>query len=146
MLVIRLKRIGKKNKPYYRLIISEKSKDTFADFLEDLGSYNPHTDPPAIDLKAERIKYWLSQGAQPSNTVHNILVNADLVDAPKKRAVAPKKKKKGKGGGEEKVADEPKKEEKPEEKQESKKPKEEAKTEDTKPKSKDKENPSDEKK
>src|SRR3989344_544470 len=92
MLTIRLSRIGKKNKPVYRLIISQKQKDLYGNALEILGSYNPHTK----DLKAhsERIKYWLSQGAQMSPTVNNLLIEKKVIDGKKVKASKNKKSKK----------------------------------------------------
>lgn len=94
MLTIRLARIGKSKHPTYRFVVSEKSKDTRGDFLEDLGFYNPHTNPSTVQLKEERIKYWLSKGAQPSPTVHNILVDKNLISKSKVRVVKIKKKSK----------------------------------------------------
>lgn len=85
MLIIRLSRYGRKKQPSYRVIISEKHKDTHGDYLEQLGYYNPRAEPKLIKLNAERIKYWLSQGAQASDTVHNLLVTQGIVDAPKHR-------------------------------------------------------------
>lgn len=84
MLSIRLSRVGKKKYPLYRLIVLEKSKDPWGDHLEILGSYNPHT--KATTLKEDRIKYWLSQGAQPSPTAFNLLVDKELIKAEKVRA------------------------------------------------------------
>lgn len=81
MLKIIFSRRGKKNKPTYRIIVLDKRKDPFGDFLEDLGSYNPHT--KKATLKVERIKYWLSVGAKPSETVFNLLVKNKVIDAPK---------------------------------------------------------------
>lgn len=94
MLVIRLKRIGRKNQPYFRLVVQERAQAPSSSAKEEIGTYNPHTDPAQIELKEERVKYWLGQGAQPSPTVHNMLVNAGLVKGGKKRAVQPKIKKK----------------------------------------------------
>jgi len=83
MLAIKLSRKGKKNQPFFRVIILEKTKDPRGDFLEDLGLVDPlHK---KISLKVERIKYWLSQGAQPTPTVHNLLVNQKVIEAPKMR-------------------------------------------------------------
>jgi len=83
MLAIKLSRKGKKNQPFFRVIILEKTKDPWGDFLEDLGYCDPlHK---KISLKVERIKYWLSQGAQPTPTVHNLLVNQKVIEAPKMR-------------------------------------------------------------
>ncbi|HNP75581.1 MAG TPA: 30S ribosomal protein S16 [bacterium] len=84
MLSIRFSRKGKKKYPIYRLIITEKQKDPFGDYLENLGTYNPHT--KEVQLKVERIKYWLSQGAQATATVHNLLVGQKVIAAEKVRA------------------------------------------------------------
>ncbi|MBU1037069.1 30S ribosomal protein S16 [Patescibacteria group bacterium] len=100
MLAIKLSRIGKRKQPTYRLIILEKHKDPQGNYLELLGNYNPRT--KQINLQAERIKYWLSKGAQPSNTVHNILVKQGVIEGTKKRAVKITKKRKEKAAGEKK--------------------------------------------
>lgn len=91
MLVIRLSRIGKKKHPTFRLIISEKSKDLYGDYLELLGHYDPHTNQ--VNLKADRIKYWLSKGAKPSGTVHNLLVDKKIIEAQKIKVANIKRKK-----------------------------------------------------
>jgi len=83
--MIRLSRVGKTKQPTYRLIVSEKSKDTKGKYLENLGTYNPRTNPPAVKLEAERIKYWMSKGAQASDTVHNLLVDQKIVTTPKRK-------------------------------------------------------------
>ncbi|HAZ28704.1 MAG TPA: 30S ribosomal protein S16 [Candidatus Magasanikbacteria bacterium] len=88
MLVLRLQRIGKKKKPSYRLIVSEKSKDPQAKNLEILGLYHPVQKETMIELKKERIMHWLSLGAQASPTVHNLLVNAGVLTGQKKKSVA----------------------------------------------------------
>ena len=87
MLRIKLSRVGKKNAPLFRVLVLEKSKDPWGDFLENVGSYNPRTVPPTVALKKERIEYWISQGAQPTDTVHNILVTAGILKD-KKRNVS----------------------------------------------------------
>ncbi len=86
MLSIRLSRVGKKNAPLFRVVIMEKSRDPWAKHLEILGQYNPRTNPPTINLKTDRIKHWLEQGAEVSDTMWNILVDAKIVEG-KKRAV-----------------------------------------------------------
>lgn len=91
MLTIRLSRVGKSKEPHYRLIISEKTKDPWGDYLELLGNYNPRT--KQANFKAERIKYWLSKGAQTSATVHNLLVTCKIIESPKIKASKTKKKK-----------------------------------------------------
>jgi small subunit ribosomal protein S16 len=90
MLVIRLTRIGKKNQPSFRVVLTEKKNPVRGKFNEILGSYNPRLKTKA--LKAERIKYWLSQGAQASPTVHNLLVSEKIIEAAKVKAWRPKKK------------------------------------------------------
>jgi small subunit ribosomal protein S16 len=91
MLVIRLTRIGKKNQPYFRVVLAEKREAVKGKFIEILGNYDPRLKTKA--LKAERIKYWLSQGAQASPTVHNMLVSEKIISGPKVKAWRPKKKK-----------------------------------------------------
>lgn len=90
MLVIRLTRIGKKNQPSYRVVLTEKTNPVRGKFIEILGSYNPRLKEKA--LKAERIQYWLSKGAQASDTVHNLLVNEKIITGAKVKAWRPKKK------------------------------------------------------
>lgn len=84
MLTIRLTRIGKKNKPTYRLIISEKARDPYGRSLEILGSYNPHT--KVTQVKAERIKYWISKGSGMSAVVNNLLVSQGIIQGKKVKA------------------------------------------------------------
>lgn len=79
MLRIRLRRIGRKHDPSYRVIVTEKgrSPQTGA-YVEALGTYDPSAEE--YELKDGRIEHWLSEGAQPSDTVHNLLVTAGVVD------------------------------------------------------------------
>jgi len=79
MLIIRLARVGKTKHAAFRLIVSEKTRSPQSSFLELLGNYDPYTHK--VNLLADRIKYWLSQGAQTSDTVHNLLVRAKVVEA-----------------------------------------------------------------
>lgn len=101
MLTIRLSRIGKKNKPMYRLIISEKSRDPWGKALEILGSYNPFS--KILETKAERIKYWLGKGAKMSPTVNNLLIEKKIIEGQKVTASKPGNKK-----GEEAKSQQPK--------------------------------------
>ena len=89
MLTIRLSRVGKKNKPMYRLIISEKARDPYGKALEILGSYNPHN--KELLAKNERIKYWLSRGSQMSPTVNNLLIDNGVIEGAKIKASKTKK-------------------------------------------------------
>jgi len=86
MVVIRLSRVGKSNHPSYRVIVSDKRKDLWGDSLEVVGIYDPITKPKKIDFKKERVLYWLSVGAKPSATVHNLLVDAGVVSGKKHRS------------------------------------------------------------
>ncbi len=81
MLKIRLARIGKKKQPTFRLIISEHTKDTYGNYLEKLGHYDPRK--KAIELDKERIAYWISKGAQMTDTVHNLLVQHGIIEGKK---------------------------------------------------------------
>jgi small subunit ribosomal protein S16 len=81
MLTIRLSRIGKKKKPMYRLIISEKNKDPYGDSLEILGSYDPYT--KNLQVKKERIEHWLKNGSKMSPTVNNLLIEKGIIEGKK---------------------------------------------------------------
>ncbi len=94
--MIRLQRIGKAKQPTYRLVVSEKARDTQAGSLEILGEFNPLLKEKAVTFKEDRIKYWISKGAQPSTTVHNILVGLGIVSGKKKATVNISKKRQAK--------------------------------------------------
>jgi len=90
MLKIRLQRIGRKNDPSFRAVLTDSKNSTKSGkFLEILGTYNPKAGEK--DLKADRIKYWISQGAKCSDTMHNFLVHDKVIEG-KKINVLPKKK------------------------------------------------------
>ncbi len=78
MLVIRLNRYGKRNQAQFRVILQEKSKAPGHRHVEVLGSLNPHSKETI--LKKERILYWIGQGAEPSDRVHNMLVKAGVIE------------------------------------------------------------------
>ena len=86
MLSIRLSRVGKKKMPSYRLIVTEKTRDPWGKVLEQLGTYDPLSKPRKIDFNLDRIKYWMSKGAQPSATVHNMLIDLKAIEAEKVKA------------------------------------------------------------
>ena len=73
VLAIRLARIGKKKKPFYRVVVLDKRKPRNGRTVEVVGTYDPLKKPAEIKLDAERIKYWLGCGAQPSDTVRSFL-------------------------------------------------------------------------
>lgn len=83
MVKIRLARHGKKKQPTYRLVVSDARKDTLGTYIENLGSYNPSVNPKQIVIDAERVKHWLSVGAQPSPSVHNLLINEGIIEGEK---------------------------------------------------------------
>ena len=80
MVRIRLRRMGAKKKPFYRVIVADQRSPRDGRFIETIGTYNPLTDPETVTLKAERAAYWLSVGAQPSDAVSRLLLNAEVID------------------------------------------------------------------
>ena len=88
MLVIRFLRTGKKNQPFFKIVVTDKRKPPRGGrFKEKLGFYNPLTKDKAVNK--ERVEYWISKGAQVSDTVHNLLVKEGIL----KQAKLPKHKK-----------------------------------------------------
>lgn len=75
MLMIRLSRIGKKKHPFYRVVVTEKTRPRNGRFVEIVGTYDPAKKPAAVNLDHERVQYWLGKGAQPSDTVRSFLRN-----------------------------------------------------------------------
>jgi small subunit ribosomal protein S16 len=73
MLMIRLARFGAKKKPSYRVVVIEKERARDSSAVEVVGHYSPVTQPPVVDLKRDRIDYWMKAGAQPSETVVRLL-------------------------------------------------------------------------
>ena len=71
--VIRLARHGRKKRPFYRIVAADKAKKRDGRFLERLGTVDPLQDPPAIEFKEDRVKYWLSVGAYASPTMADII-------------------------------------------------------------------------
>lgn len=88
MLIIRFLRVGKKNQPSFKVVVTDKRNSPRGGrFVEEVGFYNPLTKEKV--LKKERVKYWIGQGAKPSDTVHNLLVKEGVL----KTAKIPKHKK-----------------------------------------------------
>lgn len=75
MLMIRLARIGKKKHPFYRVVVTEKTRPRNGRFVEIVGTYDPSKKPSGVVLDQERVKYWLGKGAQPSDTVRSFIRN-----------------------------------------------------------------------
>jgi small subunit ribosomal protein S16 len=70
---IRLQRRGRKSYAFYQIVIADSRAPRDGKFIEKIGSYNPNTDPATIDLDFDRALYWVLTGAQPTDTVRNIL-------------------------------------------------------------------------
>jgi small subunit ribosomal protein S16 len=81
MLAIKLRRVGKKKQASFRVVVAEKRSKLQGKFVEDLGWLNPHTD--SFNLNKERVNYWLKVGAQPTDSVYNLLVRAGILKGPK---------------------------------------------------------------
>ena len=73
MLRIRLSRVGKKGQPYYRVVVADSESKRDGRIVENIGHYNTLVKPSAFVVKEDRVLYWLSVGAQPSDTVRNFL-------------------------------------------------------------------------
>ena len=73
---MRLKRIGAKKAPVYRVVIMDTRAKRDGRSIEEIGLYNPRTEPPTVDLKEDRVRHWLSVGAAPSETVRGLLRKA----------------------------------------------------------------------
>ncbi len=73
MLRIRLKRVGAKKHPSYRIVVADSRAPRDGSFVDQVGHYDPMTDPPTITLDDEKVKDWISKGAQPSEPVQRIL-------------------------------------------------------------------------
>ncbi len=92
MLTIRLQRIGKNKRPSYRVIVSEKGRDPHARSLEILGSYNPLDPTKKLTVDVSRVQYWISKGAQTSDTIFNLFLKNEIVKGKKKMSVSITKK------------------------------------------------------
>ncbi|MEK7646014.1 MAG: 30S ribosomal protein S16 [Patescibacteria group bacterium] len=89
MLIMRLQRIGKRGQAYFRIIVTEHTKKPQGEYLELLGSYDPHK--KSLLVKKERIEHWMSKGVQLSPTVNNLFVNNKIIVADKKLSWKPKR-------------------------------------------------------
>jgi small subunit ribosomal protein S16 len=94
MTKIRLTRLGDKQSPFYRVIVTDSHHARESRVIETLGTYDPLKNPAEIKIDAEKTKKWLSTGAQPTETVRYLLISAGVIPAPEKRppAKTPKKK------------------------------------------------------
>ena len=73
MLAIRMRRVGSKKKPYFRVVVTEAKSARESSFVENVGTYNPRSKPAVVEINRERVQHWLKRGAQPSNSVRTLL-------------------------------------------------------------------------
>ncbi len=77
MVKIRLRRMGAKKAPFYRIVVADSHFPRDGRFIEEIGTYDPLADPAAIKIDMERAKYWIANGAQPTDTVRGLLKKAE---------------------------------------------------------------------
>ncbi|MDY7040884.1 MAG: 30S ribosomal protein S16 [Chloroflexota bacterium] len=82
MVRIRLRRVGAKKQPSYRVVVADSRSPRDGRFIENIGFYNPRTEPPTVEINGERALYWLSQGAQPSDAVARLLDKQGILPKP----------------------------------------------------------------
>ena len=76
---IRLKRLGSKKNPFYRVVVADERSPRDGRFIEEIGYYNPLTDPVDIKINAEKATKWLNNGAQPTETVRTLLKKSEII-------------------------------------------------------------------
>jgi len=77
---IRMKRMGKKKSPFYRLVVADIRAPRDGKFIEEVGFYNPCVEPPVINLNGDAIKDWIAKGAKPSDTVKALLKKENIIE------------------------------------------------------------------
>jgi len=80
MVKIRLRRIGAKHKPLYRIVVADSQSPRGGAFIEVIGTYNPLTDPETVTVEEDKALKWLEQGAQPTETAYRLLAKAGVMD------------------------------------------------------------------
>lgn len=81
MLTIKMAKVGKTNKKVFRIVVSEKARDPYGRALEILGSYNPYS--KKLDVKADRVKHWISKGSQMTPSINNLFIDNKVIDGGK---------------------------------------------------------------
>jgi small subunit ribosomal protein S16 len=89
MVKIRLRRTGKTKQPSYRLVVADSRSPRDGKFIEIIGHYNPIRSPKELEINADRARYWLGVGAQPSDTVAGLLKKQNILDSDGKIVAAP---------------------------------------------------------
>ena len=80
MVKISLRRMGAKKAPFYRIVVADSRYPRDGRFIEEIGTYNPLTDPASVNVNAERAQEWIKNGAQPTDTVRGILKKAGVLN------------------------------------------------------------------
>ena len=86
MVKIRLRRMGRRNRPFYRVVVADERSPRDGKFIELIGHYNPLTDPETISIDEEKALKWLRHGAQPTDTVRTLLKKLGIMDKVKPTA------------------------------------------------------------
>ena len=73
MLVIRMRRVGSKKKPFFRMVVTEGKSKVESDFVENVGTYHPRSKPAKVEINKDRVTHWIGQGARPSDSVRTLL-------------------------------------------------------------------------
>lgn len=73
MLAIRMRRVGAKKRPFFRVVVTESTSARDGRFVEILGHYHPRTKPATVDIDRDRVRYWIEKGARPSDTVRTLI-------------------------------------------------------------------------
>ena len=76
---IRLRRMGAKKSPFYRVVVADSRYPRDGRFIEQVGTYNPMTEPATVEFDAEKVTKWISNGAQPTDTVKRLLKNKGII-------------------------------------------------------------------
>ena len=76
---IRLRRMGAKKAPYYRVVVADSRYPRDGRFIEQVGTYNPMTEPAVVEFDAEKVTKWIANGAQPTDTVKRLLKNKGII-------------------------------------------------------------------
>ncbi|MGH2542040.1 MAG: 30S ribosomal protein S16 [Ardenticatenaceae bacterium] len=84
MVKIRLRRTGKKNQPSYRIVVADSRSPRDGRFIENIGHYNPRTEPETVVVDKERALHWLSNGAQPTEAVERLLLKEGVLEGPRR--------------------------------------------------------------
>lgn len=90
MVKIRLKRMGMKGAPSYRVVVADARSPRDGRIIENIGWYNPRTEPSTINIDVDRAKHWLSVGAQPTESVVSLLIRSGIIERPSREETAAK--------------------------------------------------------